>query len=402
MTESLFSGMKVIDCGSYIAAPASTTVLAEYGADVIKIEPLGIGDAYRQVSGLPGMPESELEYGALMTNRSKRGLAIDLDTDDGRRVAHRLVADADVFVTNLPLRSRGKLGLDYETLSALNDRLVYGSFTAFGEVGDEAGKPGFDTTAYWARSGLMDQVRVSASDEPAKSVPGLGDHPSAMALYAGIITALFQRERTGKGSLVRSSLLANGMWANGYLGTAALNSAQWAPRPPRRESLNALSTPYECRDGRFLLLGILNEERHWPVLCECLGLPDLPNDPRYATKPDRLVNSTALFEQLQGTFATNDRDHWQAALQAGGIVFEVVATAADVCTDEQAARNGVLVPFADAPTVRTIGTPFSVEGIERVPVTLPPAVGQHTDELLAEAGFTPDEIESMRACGTIA
>ena len=199
MTESLFSGMKVIDCGSYIAGPAATTIMAEYGADVIKIEPLGAGDSYRQVSGLPGMPPSELEYGALMTNRSKRGLAIDLQTADGHRVVHRLAAEADVFVTNLPLRTREKLGVDYATLSALNERLVYGSFTAFGEVGDESAKPGFDTTAYWARSGLMDQVRVSAADEPAKSVPGLGDHPSAMALYGGLMTALFQRERTEKG-----------------------------------------------------------------------------------------------------------------------------------------------------------------------------------------------------------
>lgn len=402
MTESLFSGMKVIDCGSYIAGPASTTIMAEYGADVIKIEPLGAGDAYRQVAALPGMPAAEVEYGALMTNRSKRGLAIDLATSEGQRVVHRLVTDADVFVTNLPLKARTKLGITYGTLSELNDRLVYGSFTAFGEVGQESAKPGFDTTAYWARSGLMDQVRVSAHEEPAKSVPGQGDHPSAMALYAGIITALFQRERTGKGSLVRSSLLANGMWANGYFGTAALNSAQWQPRPPRRQSLNALGAPYECRDGRFLLLGILNEERHWPVLCKCLGLEHLTSDPRYLTKSERLANSSALFEQLQATFFEQNRDHWQAALHDGGIVFEVVATASDFASDQQAEQNGVHIEFADAPALRTISTPFSVDTIQKVAVTLPPTPGQHTNELLIEAGFTSTEIEAMRACGTIA
>lgn len=402
MSESLFSGMKVIDCGSYIAGPASTTIMAEYGADVIKIEPLGLGDSYRQVAGLPGMPQAEREYGALMTNRSKRGLAIDLATADGRRVVHRLAAEADVFVTNLPLRARAKLGIGYETLSALNERLVYGSFTAFGELGEESAKPGFDTTAYWARSGLMDQVRISAAAEPAKSVPGQGDHPSAMAMYAGLVTALFQRERTGRGSLVRSSLLANGMWANGYFGTAALNGAQWPPRPERRQSLNALATPYECADGRYLLLGILNEERHWPTLCGCLGLDRLVEDPRYATKDDRLANATALFEELQQRFLTHDRDHWQTALHAGGIVFEVVATAADFASDAQATLNGVLVPFADAPALRTISTPFSVDAIEKVPVTLPPTPGQHTDEVLAEAGFSAAEIDAMRASGVIA
>lgn len=402
MSQSLFSGLKVIDCGSYIAAPAATTILAEWGADVIKIEPPGAGDPFRQLLRLPGMPISDVDYGSLMENRSKRGLAVDLATDEGRRVIHRLAAQADVFVTNLPLKVRDKLQIDYSTLSALNDRLVYGSFTGFGEVGAEATKPGFDTTAYWARSGLMDQVRASAEDEPVKSAVGQGDHSAAMTLFAGLVSGLYQRERTGKGSQVRSSLMANGLWANGFLATAAMCGAQFVPRAPRAQSHNALSAPYEAGDGRWLLLGILNEERYWPRLCTCLQRPDLATDPRFVTKPDRLANSADLVGELQTAFHQHDRDHWQSVLQDGGIVFEVVATPSDIAADQQAVLNGASVPIADAPGLRTVSTPFSIDRIDKAPLRLPPAIGQHTDELLAEAGFTSAEIEAMRASGAIA
>ncbi|MFV0532686.1 MAG: CaiB/BaiF CoA transferase family protein [Cumulibacter sp.] len=374
--------------------------MAEYGADVIKIE-APTGDAYRQVSALPGMPQAEIEYGALMDNRNKRGLAIDLTTDAGRDVVHRLVADADVFVTNLPLQTREKLAVDHATLSALNSRLIYGSFTAFGEFGEEATKPGFDSTAYWARSGLMDQVRVSAADEPAKSVSGQGDHPSAMALYAAIVSALYQRERTGQGALVRSSLLANGLWANGYYATAALNGARFVPRPPRRQSLNALTAPYQCADDRWLALGILNEDRHWPTLRACLGLDELVADPRFAAKKYRQENSTALFEQVQAVFEQHDRDHWQRSLSAAGIVFEVIATPEDIAHDEQARVNGFTLPFPDAPDLRAVSTPFSMDFAEKAPLRLPPSVGEHTDAVLAEAGYGPSEIATLRADGVI-
>jgi formyl-CoA transferase len=177
MTESLFGGLKVIDCGSYIAAPAATTIMADFGADVIKIEPPGAGDPYRQLPKLPGNPKGEAEFAWLLDSRSKRGIALDLGTPECQAVLHKLVAEADVFVTNFPLRVRDKLRIDYDTLSQLNDRLVYGSFTGYGEVGEEAAKPGFDATSYWARSGMMDQVRSSATGQPARAVVGQGDHP---------------------------------------------------------------------------------------------------------------------------------------------------------------------------------------------------------------------------------
>lgn len=401
MTESLFNGLKVVDCGSYIAAPLATTILAEFGADVIKIEPPA-GDPFRQLIKLPGMPRSEIDYGSLMENRNKRGLAVDLGTTSGQRIIHRLASQADIFVTNLPLAVREKLRIGYHTVAGLNPRLIYGSFTGFGERGAESTKPGFDQTAYWARSGLMHEVRASGDAEPIKSSVGQGDHPAAMTLFAGLVSALYRRERTGEGAHVQTSLMANGFWANGFLATAALNGAEFIPRAPRSHSHNALSTPYEAGDGRWLLLTLLNEERYWPKLCECLDRPELAQDSRFATKPDRQANSSALVTELQAAFHRHGRDHWQSVLHDGGIVFEVVATPDDIAADQQAVSNGAWSTTEDGAGLRTVSTPFSIESVEKTPLRQAPTTGEHTDELLAEAGFSADEIAQMRAEGSVA
>jgi crotonobetainyl-CoA:carnitine CoA-transferase CaiB-like acyl-CoA transferase len=237
----LFSGLRVLDVASFIAGPAAATILADFGADVVKIEPPGDGDPWRGMAGLPGMPVSEHNYCWALEGRSKRSLALDLKSADGRAVLHRLVRDADVFITNFPLPVRAQLGIAYEQLSHLNPRLVYASLTAYGEAGEEAEKTGFDATAWWARSGLMDTVRSSRDALPARSVPGMGDHPTALALYGAIVTALLRREWAGTGAYVSSSLLASGSWANGTFLQAALCGAEIPDRPPRAEARNALA-----------------------------------------------------------------------------------------------------------------------------------------------------------------
>ncbi len=399
---SLFAGLKVIDCGSYIAAPAAATILADLGADVIKIEPPGAGDPYRQLRTLPGNPVSEHDYAWLLDSRNKRGLALDLSTPAGQQVLHELVADTDVFLTNYPLRVRDKLRIDDDTLVALNERLVYGSFTGYGENGPEAAKPGFDATSYWARSGMMDIVRPSADATPARAVVGQGDHPSAMTLYAGIVTALYHREKTGRGTTVSSSLHANGLWANSFMATAALCGAEFIPRPPRERHFNALSLHYQCADGKWLLLTLLNEDRHWPVLVRCLERADLLEDERFHTKPDRLHNSEMLIAALDEAFARHERAHWQKLLSENGIVFDIVATPEDIPRDEQIRANGLIVPFAEDERVSTIAMPFQLAGVETVPARLPPSIGQHTDEVLAGLGYGAARIAALRDAGTVA
>ncbi len=400
MDASLFDGLKVIDCGSFIAAPAAATILSDFGADVVKIEPPGAGDPYRQLPTFPGNPVSEHNYGWMLDARNKRGLALDLARPEAQAVLHRLVADADVFVTNYPTQVRARLRMDYDTLGPLNERLVYASFTGYGEHGEESAKPGFDVTAWWARSGMMDIIRNSPEAVPVRPTVGMGDHPSAMTLFAAIVTALYRRERTGRGTRVSSSLLANGLWSNGYLAQAALVGAETVPRPPREQALNALTTYYRCRDDRWLILTILNEDRYWPVLTACTGRDDLATDPRFATRADRHARAPELVAVLDEVFATRDRDEWREVLHAHGIVFDVVASPDDLPDDEQLAANDIVVPFEDG-TFRTVDSPFAVGGVTKTVPRHPPAVGEHTDDVLREAGYSEAEIRSLRDSGAV-
>ena len=230
MEKGIFEGLKVLDCASFIAAPAAATVLSDFGADVIKIEPPGSGDPYRNLPNLPGYPASEHNFAWLLESRNKRSLALDLSKAEGQSVLHRLAADADVFITNYPPAVRERLGITYDHLAPQNTRLIYASFTGYGEKGEEANKPGFDSNAYWARSGLMDLVRADIHTTPARSIAGMGDHPCAMAFYGAIVTALYKRERTGKGSHVSSNLMANGVWAASVLAQAKLCGAKFGER----------------------------------------------------------------------------------------------------------------------------------------------------------------------------
>ena len=298
---------------------------------------------------------------------------------DGRRV--RLVAGADVFITNYPARVREKLGFNFAALEKLNSRLIYASFSGYGDNGPEADKPGFDTTAWWARSGMMDAVRAAGAP-PARSTGGMGDHPSSLAVLSGILMALYRREKTGRGAEVTSSLIANGVWANAFLVQAALCGAVFPERKPREHASNALATFYQCRDGEWLILSIHNEERLWPELVACVERPELAGDPRFLTKPDRLVHARALIDELDAAFAARDRDDWRRRLNARGILFEVVAPVTDVPTDRQALENDILVPFSDS-ELKTVNSPFWISGETKVRPRMAPEIGQHTDEVLA-------------------
>jgi crotonobetainyl-CoA:carnitine CoA-transferase CaiB-like acyl-CoA transferase len=399
--EPLFQGLKVIDCGSFIAAPTAATLLGDFGADVIKIEPPGAGDPFRAIPQLPGMPKSEHAYGWMLDNRGKRGLALDLGRPEGQAVLHRLVAGADVFVTNYPLAVRSKLALDHERLMAMNERLIYASFTGYGETGPEAAKPGFDVTAYWARSGLMDMVRSDAATPPARALSGMGDHPSGVSLFAAITAGLYRRERTGRGTLVGSSLLGNGVWSNGVMAQAALCGASFTPRPPREKGFGALTSYYRCRDGRWILLAIVSEARDWPAFARCMGRADLIDDPRFAKSADRYARSTELIAIFDEAFATRDRDDWRQRLNAAGIVFECVATIEDVADDPQMKAAGVLLPI-EGESMLTIDSPLFVGGTQKVKPRKAPAVGEHSDQILSEAGLDAAAIDRLREAKVVA
>ena len=397
MPDHLFSGLKVIDCASWIAGPAAATILSDFGADVIKIEPPGAGDPWRHSPPVPG---KTTDYYWQLTSRNKRSLAIDLKHEAGLAVLYRLVKGADVFVTNFPLPVRERLKIASADLLALNPRLVYGSMSAYGEEGEEAGRQGFDATAYWARTGLMDMVRATGDTDPARSMPGMGDHPTATGLYAAIVTALYRRERTGRGGVAQSSLLQNGLWANGCFVQTRLFGEHVTHRPPRAQAPNALANHYQCRDGRWFLMALHNEPKQLASFLKAVGLPRLAEDPRFATTPERRKNSLALTSILDEVFRTKDLAEWRAILEEAGVTFGAVFTVNEAGADAQSRKVGALVPFADG-RGDTVSAPFHLDGETKVAPRRAPAVGQHNEEVLREAGYSSDELARLKGLGVL-
>jgi crotonobetainyl-CoA:carnitine CoA-transferase CaiB-like acyl-CoA transferase len=397
--QRIFEGLTVLDCASFIAAPAAATILSDFGAEVIKIEPPA-GDPFRHLPQLPGNPKSEHNWAWMLESRNKQGLALDLSKADGQAVLHRMLPRADVFITNFPPAVRRRLGITYQDLEPHNERLIYASFTGYGENGPEANKPGFDSNAWWARSGMMDLVRPDHAGPPARSLPGMGDHPSALALFGAIVAALYRRERTGKGAHVGTSLMANGVWSNGLMVQAKLCGATIPQRPPRERTFNAMTNHYRCRDARWLILSLLKEDREWPVLLDCLGREDLSTDPRFASTAKRHAHArelTAIFDEV---FARKDLGDWRAILDAHGLIFGVVAEVDELPGDRQMLENDVLVPF-QGNGMLTINSPIWIEGEAKVEPRQAPGVGEHSDEVLRKFGWDETEIRRLRACGAV-
>jgi formyl-CoA transferase len=229
----------------------------------------------------------------------------------------------------------------------------------------------------------------------------MGDHPCAIALYGAIVTALYKRERTGKGSHVSSNLMANGVWASGVLAQAKLCGAKFGERRPRERALNAVTNHYQCKDGRWLILSLLNEERQWPVLARCLEREDLITDARFATRSDRHARSLELIKLFDEIFLTKNLAEWRKILDGKGLVFGVVGILDDIPNDRQMIENEVLVPF-EGDTMLTINSPIWVDGAKKVPPRRAPDLGEHSDEVLREAGYDEASIEKLRASGAVA
>jgi len=398
----ILDGIRVLDVGSFVFGPAATTVMADFGADVVKVEPPGTGDPYRYLHQVPPLPKCEEDYCWLLTGRGKRSLALDLKDAEGREILLRLVREADVFVTNYPIRVLKSLALGWRDLEPLNERLVYAHATGFGDTGPEAEKPGYDATAWWARSGLQDSVRPQGG-VPALSVPGMGDHPSAMALFGAIMLALYKRERTGGGSKVQSSLLANGAWSNAIYLQATLCGAPAYRHVDCREPDNALVNQYETSDDQWLLLAMVQEDKLWPGLCRALERPELEADPRFATRSERRARAKELYEILAPLFRDRDFGHWRKALDEEQITFGHAARTRELANDPQLEAAGVFFETRDSRgrAVRSIASPITVEGSPRVETRPAPAIGEHTDELLAALGYDGAARAALRARGAI-
>lgn len=397
----LLDGIRVIEIATFVFMPGAGTVLTDFGADVIHVEPPDGGDPYRALYKMRPLPDSERNYCWDLDGRNKRSLVVDLKTDPGHDIIVDLIRDADVLITNYHPSVLAELRIRYEDLAAINPRLIYAHGTGYGEIGDEVEKPGYDATAWWARSGLMDAVRPAGAPR-AMSTAGMGDHPSSMTAFAGIALALYARERTGKGTKVSSSLLANGAWANSILIQAALDGCSDYIPPTQTTTPNAMLNHYQCADGRAFFLVLIKEATEFERFCTAIERADLASDPRFATLPVRREHANELAAVLSDWFASKPLAHWRERFEAHAITFGDVATIADTVNDAQMRANGVFVEFADDPGRQVVNSPFELRDFpKRAPVSAP-VLGAHTAEILTGLGYDRERIEQLISTKVVA
>ncbi|HEV1284262.1 MAG TPA: CoA transferase [Bryobacteraceae bacterium] len=386
----ILSGLRVIDCGTYIAGPAAAAILSDFGAEVIKIERPPYGDPYRYLAQVPGMPVADQNYCWILDDRNKKSIALDLMDPEAHSVLLKLVATADIFITNYQPQSLRKFKLSYEDLAPLNDGLIHASITGYGEHGEDAEKPGYDATAYWARSGLMYGMH-NGDAEPVQSPAGLGDHPTSVTLFASIMMALYQRQITGRGTRVFTSLMANGIWSHGCGIQAALCDAQFYPKWTRKTAICPLVNHYVARDGRRIFFCLLDPVRDWRHLCQTLEFEELHDDPRFSTAKARQENSAALVKRIDEAIAMRDLDDWVPIFKKYDLVWGPVPSAVEVAHDPQAQEIFTEI----APGLKTIKNPLNIEGIEKAKPKMPPGIGEHTREVLSSIGLSDETIEKM-------
>lgn len=402
MSDYLFSGLKVIDCATVIAAPAAAMMLADYGADVIKIEQPGEGDMLRMLGDIPTTPYADSDWFWQLDGRNKRGVVLDLKQPAGMEILRKLVAGCDVFITNQPYSVRESLGITYEDLKPLNPAMIYASLTAYGEKGPERQRKGFDQLAYWARSGLMELMREPGT-MPTQGLPGMGDHPTGVALYAGIVTALLNRERSGEGSMVETSLLANGLWSAAGIVQGVMADGDMPLYRSLNESPPAMMRPYETLDGRWLQFNMIRNEDLQSLLFVALDAPELLADPRFSSQELMFENRELLGRELQKIIEQNAAKHWLKIFDSYELPVNLVALVEESKNDPQVLQNQMVVAPEDdrIKTPLIVEHPIQISNVPKVGPTCAPALGEHTGEVLADLGYTVEEVARLRESGII-
>lgn len=398
-------GMKVVELGMYVAGPAVSRFLGDWGAEVIKVEPPK-GDNCRYSGAqarLPTQPDCNLTFS--IQNSGKKMISLDLKTPEGMEIMQKLLAEADVFISNTRYGGLTRLGLDYETLHKTFPKLVCCYINGYGFEGEEAERPGFDLTSFWARSGILNAMR-NPGDVPRFPPPGIGDLTTANIAAAGILAAVYQRFRTGEGAKVSTSLLATGVWSNYSHIVAGQERPEQDPyKPvhtpePFKDWKNPFYHIYKCKDERlFFLLG--GSYSKLPLTLHALGLDDLVDDPRYKDHASMRANSSELYDRMIEAFLQKTADEWVEILGQLDISYEVLARNWEVSQDPQAWANGCLTRMEcpNGATYIVPNTPVEFSGMERAQTCHAGTIGCDTREVLAALGYTPEKIEALLAQG---
>ncbi len=396
------SGVKVIELGTMAAVPGGAAILAEWGADVLKVEDPGGGDPARTLNVIPDAG-GRGEAGPLweQANRNKRSAAIDIRNEKGRDALLKLVEGADVFVTSTRHAGLERGGLAYEHLRVVNERIIYCHLSGYGREGDEAWRPGYDALCYWSRSGLADSL-TPVGQTPLPQRPALGDHTTSIAIAAGVCSALYVRERTGKGQEIRASLLHTGLWVTSMDQVTASISQKELPKMSSSAIRNPMANYYKTKDGYISILS-LQMDRFWERFCRAVDRPDLLENPRYATRELQMEHAQELAGIFQEEFVKRGVWEWAKPLDDADIRWGVIQTTLQATKDKQAWANGYFhtLEHPDIDHVDVVTAPVQFSETPGAVTTASPDLGQHTEEVLLDAGYTWDDITGLKDAGAI-
>ncbi|MCU1457506.1 MAG: Formyl-CoA transferase [Actinomycetia bacterium] len=389
-------GVRVLEVAHWVFAPAATAILADWGADVVKVEHPLHGDPQRGLVTLGiGSAEAGFNHMFDQENRGKRSIGVDLSSSSGRELLYRLVEQSDVFVTNFLPSARAKLGLEVDDVRAHNADIVYVRAHGQGQRGPERDRGGFDTATFWSRGGIAAKMTTPGA-VPVAQRPGFGDHVSALALAGAVAAALFSRANGGPPSTVDVSLLSCALWAIAPDVVVAGAVPGGFPYTPREAQMNPLTNAYRTADGRWLKLHLLQSDRYWPELCRYIDRPDLAQDSRFSSAQKRAENLTAIMAELDATFASKTLEEWSSTLATMVGVWAPVQTPSELYDDVQVSANGYIqaVDYGDR-SHHLVASPAQFDE-EPVELRRAPDVGEQTDEVLLELGLTWDEILELK------
>ncbi|ORW32513.1 formyl-CoA transferase [Mycobacterium paraense] len=402
MDQTAFEGLRVVELAQWVFVPVAGALLADWGADVIRIERLE-GDPYRGLAtqGI-GTDRDGVNLSMALANRGKRSLALNLRDETGLAVLHELLASADVFLTSLRPGALGRLGLDADSLRERYPTLIYARGHGFGVRGPDANQPGYDSSAFWARGGVGHILTPPERDYPISQRGAMGDRNGAMALAFGIAAALLKRSKTGVGSVVDVSLLATAMWMLSSDLLAVLNGGEAAPVAGRGPQVNPLTGNYRTKDGRHIQLMFLQGDRYWPEFCGLVGRDDLIEDPRFADMTARRANAQACVAELDAVFARHTLAEWKDMLAKLDAPWAPVQSVCEVVDDPQVAANGYVgeVTLDDGASYRLPTVPVQLDE-QAPPLRRAPEHGEHTEALLLELGYDWDAISKLAEQGVI-
>ena len=386
----LLDGIKVIDLASFLAGPGAATLMADYGAEVIKVEPPG-GDGYRRLAG-----NWKVDYNWQLTSRNKRGMSLNVKSVDGHDVLMRLLEEADVLITNFRNDQLKEYGIDWETLHGRFPRLVLGQLTGYGNDGPDRLRRGYDSTAFFARSGIMEITR-KANESPAFPPGGIGDHATAMTLFAGIMMALYKRDREGEGSCVETSLIATGCWTNGMQLQGAIAGFDVGQALDRAGARSPFAMVYTTRDNRHVCMVLTNPGKEFTEISNALGVGEWAADERFANMRQIMKNRDEVRDRFAQAIGAMTLKDLCLALDEKQLTYGVVESLTDVVTDAHLIENRVIVKTeSEDPMFEwTIANPIKISGEDTRTIPDPPEYGVDTRSVLAEHGFTEEEVAKL-------